>query len=83
MRVNVRASPQIREMFLAPEDKPLQEAYVTATSCGMEIERPSVFWYGFVDVVLAARSFFVAPTSRRQRNCTLLPCGGTGAVEPS
>ena len=33
MRVNVNASPQILEIFLAPEDKPILEAQATAAIC--------------------------------------------------
>jgi hypothetical protein len=42
MRVDVNASPQVLEIFLAPDGKPLSEAQVTATICLMEIKRLGV-----------------------------------------
>jgi hypothetical protein len=42
MRVDVNACFQFPKIFLAPEDKPLSEAQVTATICLMEIKRLSM-----------------------------------------
>ena len=42
MRVDVNASPQVLEIFLAPDGKPLPEAQVAATICRMEFKRLSM-----------------------------------------
>jgi hypothetical protein len=47
MRVNVNASPQILEIFLAPEGKPILEAQVTAAICWMEFEWLGMMRHGF------------------------------------